>query len=142
MTNQRSTSSRRVIIENIHRLINSWLEGHLERIDDMLDDEVVMYIPQWRDRVEGKKEFIRALQECRVRNGIKRYDESDFVVDTHGGISIAYYRFHIEYGIGNDNRSESGIDLFVFQSKRGAWKLVRRSMISSSEASVRELISF
>ena len=85
MTNQRSISSRRVIVESIHRLIHSWLEGHLERIDDMLDDEVVMYIPQWRNRVEGKKEFIRALQECRMRNSIKRYDESDFVVDTLGG---------------------------------------------------------
>ena len=97
----------------------------------MIDDKVVMYIPQWRHRVEGKKEFIQALQECRRRSNIRRYDESDFVVDTHGAISVAYCRFHIECESESDNRSRSGIDLFVFENKGGTWKLVRRSMLFS-----------
>jgi ketosteroid isomerase-like protein len=128
---RRSMSNRKVIIESIHTLIHSWLEGQLERVLDMIDDNIVMYIPQWRNRIEGKKEFVRALEECRRRSNIRRYDESDFVVDTHDGVSIAYYRFHIEHTIRNEKRSESGIDLLVFQKKEGTWKLVRRSMLCS-----------
>jgi ketosteroid isomerase-like protein len=128
---RRSISNRKVVIESIHTLIHSWLEGQLERVLDMIDDNVVMYIPQWRSRIEGKKEFVRALEKYRRRSNIRRYDESDFVVDTHDGVSIAYYRFHIEHTIKSERRSESGIDLLVFQKKGGAWKLVRRSMLCS-----------
>lgn len=131
MAKRRATLNRKVIIENIHRVIRCWLEGQLSCIADMIDDNVVMYIPQWRNRVEGKKEFFRALQECRIRSNIKRYDESDFVVDAHDGIAVAHYRFHMEYTIASDTRSESGIDLFVFQNKDGTWKLVRRSVLFS-----------
>jgi hypothetical protein len=37
----------------------------------------------------------------------------------------------MEYTIASDTRSESGIDLFVFQNKDGTWKLVRRSVLFS-----------
>lgn len=129
----RSMSNRNVIVQTIHTMIRSWLEGDIKRITDIIDEEVVMYCPQSGDRVVGKRAFTRALEEFRRHTDITRYDESDFMVDTRGGISVATYHFHIEYATGNDNVSESGIDLLVFQRKGATWKLVRRSMLPSHQ---------
>ncbi len=133
MTDHPTTSSRKVIIENIHRLLYYWLEGRLERIADMIDDDVVMYLAQSGFRVEGKSEFVRVLHKYLRDRTIRRYDESDFAVETEGAISIAHYRYQMDYILANETRLESGIDLFVFRNIGGVWKLVRRSMLPSRQ---------
>jgi hypothetical protein len=129
MNTRHGTSNANVITESFHRFIRAWLDGSPERIADMIDEGIVMSIPQSSNWVRGKEEFFRALQEYRLQRCITKFDESDVVVDTEGALSVVSYRFQIEYAHVDRNVSESGIDLLVFQNKGGAWKLVRRSML-------------
>jgi hypothetical protein len=127
----RSISVRKEIIDNVRTIIHFWLEGRLERLTDMIDDTIVMYLPHCPRRFEGKKAFFQALREYTEQTTIRRYDQSHFGVETHDGVSIAHYRFHMDYVTKNVNRSESGIDLFVFHFKDGGWRLVRRSVLAT-----------
>ena len=124
-------SRRKLITECIQKVIRFWLEGDLKSVANMIDEEVVMYIPYCHSRIVGRRDFLEVLGEFQRRSHIRRFDESDFVVDTHGDLAVAHYRFHIEYEIGKEEHSESGIDLFVFQKRVGTWKIVRRQMLCS-----------
>lgn len=132
MSRLRLNSTSNTIEEIIHKMILSWLEGHAEDIYGMLDDDVVMYVPQCRDRIVGKERFIAVLRNIQEQSNIKKYDEHDFTVTTREGVAIAHYRFRIDYEINGNKRCESGIDFLIFAEKAGSWRLVRRSVILSS----------
>ena len=129
----RSTLTQKIIINIIHQMNLFWLDGRIEDIYGMLDDEVVMYLPQCRNRIEGKKDFITALQNTREQRNVKRYDELDYKVNTSKGVSIATYCFVIDYEFNHEQHSQSGIDCLVFVNKNESWQLVRRSVIVSGE---------
>jgi hypothetical protein len=126
-----SISSQEAIIETIHQMNLHWLEGSIEDISEMLDEEIVMYLPRGQVRVVGRKDFVAALQHVRKNLNITRCDELDYSVRTCDGISIAHYTSKIDYEMPGGTRSESGIDFLVFVDKEGSWRLIRRSVIVS-----------
>ena len=64
---------------------------------------------------------------------VRKFIESDFVIDIWGDVALASYNFEIDYEMRGEELSDSGRDLFLFLREGGRWRALWRTVLPQDE---------
>jgi ketosteroid isomerase-like protein len=116
------------------RLINeAWTSGSPDAMRRVLDPDVVFVRPRFVGRETGSEAAIGSYREFISRAQMRRYAESDLVIDVRGHTAVATYRWEVDYRMGELDHHETGRDLFVLERSGSGWKLVWRLLLPDTE---------
>ena len=119
--------------EAVRRINASWLEGHYERLDELLHDRVVVAGPDGTRYGEGKEAVVESYRDFGRRATISEFRESDGKVNVYDTVAVVSYRFDIEYAIDGQSSREAGREVMVLEKHDGRWLAVWR-MVSAQAA--------
>ena len=122
--------SQRESAERVMRLINgAWLRGRIEDLEPVLHADVVMLLPGWTGRVQGKQEFLAGFRDFLQSSKIHEFNEQDLQVDAAGSAAVITFRFEMVYERDGARFRSTGRDLWVFQKQGTGWVAVWRTML-------------
>lgn len=123
--------ARAEVAETLRRLSAAWRERRYEELSSLFDENVVMALPGFADRVKGRDALVASYREFMDRATILEYREEPPTVDVWGDSAVAMYRWHMAWAAGGDAERASGHDVFVFTRGSGAeppWRAVWRTL--------------
>jgi hypothetical protein len=108
------------VLEIVRAINDCWLEGRYDELRTHFAEEMVLAMPGFEDRVEGREAIV---------DSYRQFGESVI-----GPTAVATASFEIEYVLGGATYREAGTDLLVLQRNAGTWRVVWRTvMVSTSE---------
>jgi ketosteroid isomerase-like protein len=119
--------------ETVRRINAAWLEGHPERLTELLHDRVVIVGPDGMRYGEGKEAVVESYRSFSQQATISDYRESDGKIDVYNTVAVVSYRFDIDYTIEGKSSRENGRDLFVLEKQDGRWLAVWRMVTAQGE---------
>ena len=116
------------------RLINkAWLDGRVEDLAPMVHSEIVMVIPGFAGRIQGREDFLAGFRDFRQNAAIQEFREHDHQVDVAGDTAVVTFRYDMIYERSGERYRSTGRDLWVFQKQNSAWIAVWRTMLDMEE---------
>ena len=126
--------SQRESAELAMRQINAaWLRGKVDDLAPLLHGDIVMVLPGWTGRVEGKQEFLAGFRDFLQSSKIHEFDEQDFRADVFGSAAVITFRYQMLYERDSVRFRATGRDLWVFQNQGTGWIAVWRTMLDLEE---------
>jgi ketosteroid isomerase-like protein len=126
--------SPRESVELAMRQINdTWLRGRIEDLAHLVHGEIVVVLPGWAGRVEGKQQFLAGFRDFLQSSKIHEFNEDDLQVDIAGKAAVVTFRFEMVYERDGARFRSAGRDLWVFQSQGAGWIAVWRTMLDVEE---------
>ena len=126
--------SQRESAELAMRQINAaWLNGRIEDVTPLLHTDIVMVLPGWSGRVEGKQEFLAGFRDFLQSSKIHEFHDQDLQVDVAGGAAVVTFRYEMLYERDGARFRATGRDLWVFQNQGTGWIAVWRTMLDLEE---------
>lgn len=130
MTEQSQRESADLAMRQINA---AWLRGRDEDLGPLLHDGIVMVLPGWAGRVEGKQEFLAGFRDFLQSSKIHEFDEQDFRADVVGTTAVVTFRYEMLYERDSARFRATGRDLWVFQNQGTGWIAVWRTMLDLEE---------
>jgi len=116
------------------RLINRvWLDGRVEDLAEMVHPEIVMVLPDFSGRIQGREDFLAGFRDFRQNALIQEFREHDLHVDVAGDTAAVTFRYDIFYARSGQRYRATGRDLWVFQKHGKGWIAVWRAMLDMEE---------
>lgn len=126
--------SQRESAELAMRQINAaWLRGKVDDLAPLLHSNIVMVLPGWSGRVEGKQGFLAGFRDFFQSSKIHEFNEQDFRADVVGSAAVITFRYEMLYERHGDRFRSTGRDLWVFQNQGDSWIAVWRTMLDLEE---------
>lgn len=120
-------------LEEINR---AWLEGRPRDLAPLLHPAVVMALPGFAGRVEGRDAFVAGFVDFTENAELIDYAEAGLQVDVTGDTAVATYTFEMVYERSGGRYRSTGRDLWVFARQGDTWLAVWRAMLDLAEQSV------
>lgn len=116
------------------RQINrAWLDGRVEDLTPWLLPEIIMVLPGFSGRIQGRDAFLAGFADfCRSAT-IHGFREDDLQVDVAGDTAVATFRYEMVYERSAARYRATGRDLWVFQQCGGEWLAAWRTMLDLQE---------
>ena len=124
---------RESVTATMRRINQAWLDGQVERLAPMLHPEVVMVLPGFNGRIEGRESFLAGFRDFCQNATIHEFRERDHHVDIAGDVAVVTFRYEMIYERSAERYRSTGRDLWVFHNKDGAWIAVWRTMLDVKE---------
>lgn len=129
-----SAADRTAVASTLARLSAAWQNRHYEELAISLDERVVMSLPGFGGRVEGREALIESYREFMDRVTLTHYEEEPPAIDVFGNTAIASVRWKMDWITGGADNSAAGHDLFVLHGARESagrndWRIVWRTMM-------------
>ena len=118
------------------RAINrAWLDGRVEDIAPMVHADIVIALPGFAGRVQGREAFLAGFRDFCESATIHEFREQDGRVDVDiaGDIAVATFGYEMVYERAGQRYRVTGRDLWVFERQGGAWIAVWRAMLDMDE---------
>ena len=116
------------------RQINqAWLHGQVEDLAPRVHSEIVMVLPDFAGRIQGREDFLAGFRDFRQNATIQEFREHDHQVDVAGDTAVIAFRYDMVYERSGKRYRARGRDLWVFQKQGGAWIAVWRAMLDMEE---------
>lgn len=116
------------------RQINrAWLDGKIEEMAPMAHPEIVMVIPGFAARVQGREAFLAGFRDFRQNATVHEFREGDLQVDVAGETAVVTFRYEMIYERSAKRYRATGRDLWVFQRECRSWIAVWRAMLEMEE---------
>lgn len=130
MTEQSQRESAELAMRQIN---DAWLRGRVEDLAPVLHADIVMVLPGWVGRVEGKQEFLAGFREFLQSSKIHEFNEQDLQVDVAGSAAVVTFRYEMVYERDSARFRATGRDLWVFENQGASWIAVWRTMLDVEE---------
>jgi ketosteroid isomerase-like protein len=116
------------VLDEINR---AWTEGRASDLVESFDENVVMVLPGFDARIEGRD----ALFEDFCRNArLLGFEESDRQVDVRDSTAVANFAYVVRYERDGNAYHATGRDLWIFHRfDDGQWRAVWRTMLDVEE---------
>jgi ketosteroid isomerase-like protein len=116
------------------RLINRvWLDGRVEDLAEMVHPEIVMVLPDFSGKIQGREDFLAGFRDFRQNALIQEFREHDLHVDVAGDTAVVTFRYDMLYERSGKRYRSTGRDLWVFQKQGREWIAVWRAMLDMEE---------
>lgn len=126
-------SNRDAVVDALQRINRTWLEGRPRELVPLLHPAVVMVLPGFRGRIEGRDAFIGGFVEFCENAAMEEYAESDLQIDITDQTAVATYSFEMLYERDGNRYHSTGRDLWVFTRRQDSWLAVWRTMFDLTE---------
>jgi hypothetical protein len=118
------------VVEIIRAINDCWLGGRYEDLDRYFHESMVVAMPGFEKRVEGREAIVASYREFGESAAVRRFETGTPYVDVVGATAVSTTRFEIDYELAGEEYVESGTDLLVFQEAGGEWRVVWRTVIT------------
>lgn len=112
---------------------DAWLTGRVEDLAPLVHPEIVMVLPDFAGKIQGREEFLAGFRDFCQNAAIQEFQEHDRQLDIAGDTAVITFRYDMLYERSGDRYRANGRDLWVFQKHGGAWIAVWRAMIAMEE---------
>ncbi|HEY7212839.1 MAG TPA: nuclear transport factor 2 family protein [Bryobacteraceae bacterium] len=116
-----------------HRINQLWLTGHVDDLAPLVHAQVVMAVPGFGARIQGREQFLAGFRDFCDNAKIEEFRESDEQVDLAGNTAIVTFRFEMIYERASERYRTTGRDFWVFQNQDSKWLAVWRTMLDMEE---------
>jgi len=115
------------------RINESWLAKRVEDLGPLLDEHIVMILPGFAGRVQGRDTLLAGFRDFCDNAQVHEYTEDDTQIDVAGGTGVVTFRYQMVYERGGRKYRATGRDLWVFARRATEWIAVWRAMLEASE---------
>lgn len=120
-------------VATMRRINRAWLDGQVEDLAPMVHPEIVMVLPGFAGRIQGREEFLAGFRDFCQNARIHEFREHDHQVDVAGDMAVVTFRYEMVYERSGERFRATGRDLWVFQSQGRSWIAVWRTMFDTEE---------
>jgi ketosteroid isomerase-like protein len=117
----------------IRRINQAWLDGRVEDLAPLVHPEIVIAVPGFAARVQGRDQFLAGFRDFCQNATIQQFREHDEQVDVAGDTAVVTFRYEMVYERSGERYHASGRDLWVFQNQAETWIAVWRAMLEMDE---------
>jgi hypothetical protein len=111
----------------------TWLHGRVEELAPMVHPEIVMVLPDFAGKVQGREHFLAGFRDFCQSATIQEFREHDQQADVAADTAVITFRYEMVYERSGERYRVTGRDLWVFQQQNGAWIAVWRAMLEMKE---------
>jgi hypothetical protein len=132
-------NDRAAVSKTLQRLGEAWRERRYDDLRSLLDEHVVMVLPGFGGRLEGRAALVESYREFMERSILKRYVEAAPAIDLFHDTAIATFGWEMEWNTHGVDNTAAGHELWIFtrgtdRNDSVQWRAVWRMMILSSAA--------
>ncbi len=133
MLDEAKRESAAAAMRHINR---AWLAGQVQDIAALLHPEIVMVLPDFAGRVQGREELLAGFQNFCRNATIREFRDHDQQIDVAGEAAVITFRYEMVYERSGGRYRSTGRDLWVFQKQETGWIAVWRTMLDVEESPV------
>jgi hypothetical protein len=123
----------RGLLDRLEAINAAWREGRPRDMGPFLHVDVIMRVPGWAGRVQGREAFMDGFVDFCDNARLLRYEEAEPTVDVVAGTGLVSYAFSMEYELDGQRYLSTGRDLWAFQRETGEWLAVWRTMLDLTD---------
>jgi len=131
MTNQAVSD---VVVESMNRINQAWLAGRIDDMAPMIHPDVIMVVPGFAGRAQGRDPFLKGFREFYQSATIHEFRETERAVDVVGDTAVVSFLFAMVYERNGGRYRATGRDFWVFHREGAEWVAVWRTMFDLDEA--------
>ncbi|MBV9199360.1 MAG: nuclear transport factor 2 family protein [Alphaproteobacteria bacterium] len=131
-------AEQEAVLAMMHRINQAWLDGRLEDLGPMVHPQIVMVLPGFAGRIEGREEFLGGFKDFCENAKVHDFSVHNQQADIAGGTAVVTFRYEMVYERSGERYRSRGRDLWVFQSEESGWKAVWRMMFDAEEEAERD----
>ncbi len=121
-------------VSAVMRQINqAWLAGRVDDLAPFVHPEIVMVLPGFSGRVQGRETLLAGFREFCQNSQIHEFNELGQQVDVVGETAVVSFRYEMVYEQNAKRSRAAGRDLWVFEQEDSAWLAVWRTMLETEE---------
>lgn len=115
------------------RINRAWLGGTIQDLSLLVHPQIVMVLPGFAARVQGRDAFLAGFQDFCSNATVLEFNEHDRQVDVAGETAVISFRYEMVYERASTRSRAMGRDLWVFEGGREGWVAVWRAMLDVQE---------
>jgi hypothetical protein len=123
------------VLTAIQRINRVWLDGKVDALAPMVDPDIVMVLPGFADRIQGREQFLAGFRDFCENAQVHEFHDHDYASDVVGATAVVTFRFDMIYQRSGERYRSTGRDLWVFRGQDNAWIAVWRTMLEVQEQS-------
>ncbi|HUK91539.1 MAG TPA: nuclear transport factor 2 family protein [Blastocatellia bacterium] len=117
----------------IKKINEAWLTGDLPLLESALHPEVVMVLPDFAGRMQGREQLVAGFRDFVDNAVVHKFHDHDAQVDVVGNTAVVSFQFEMVYERDGARYRSTGRDLWVLQKEDAAWVAVWRTMLDLKE---------
>ena len=121
------------VVETMNRINQAWLGGRIDDMAPMIHQDVVMVIPGFSGRTQGRDQFLKGFREFYQSATIHEFRETERAVDVVGDTAVVSFLFAMVYERNGGRYRATGRDFWVFHREAAEWVAVWRTMFDLDE---------
>jgi len=116
----------------IDQINRAWLHGRAADLEPLLHPQIVMVLPGFSGRSQGREAFLAGFEDFCQGAKIEQFRELDRQVEEIGSTAVVTFRYEMTYS--RDRRYRcTGRDIWVLAADAGVWLAVWRTMLELEE---------
>jgi ketosteroid isomerase-like protein len=121
------------VVAAMRQITQAWLDGRVDDLAPLVHPEIVMVLPGFVGRMQGREGFVAGFRDFAQNAAIHEFREHDQQVDVAGDTAVVSLRYEMVYERSSARYRVTGRDLWVFQLRSGQWLAVWRTMLDLEE---------
>jgi hypothetical protein len=117
-------------LRNINRL---WIDGRVDALAEFVHSDVVMMLPDFTGRVNGREDFLTGFRDFCANARIHKFEDDSYVTDLIGDTAVITFHYEMTYERSGEQYRATGRDLWIFREMAGNWIAVWRAMLDLDE---------
>lgn len=128
-TNERQEAA----LQSLLRINRIWLDGQVEALAALVDADVVMVLPGFAGRVQGREAFLAGFRDFCANAQVHEFHDHGYDTDVIGDTAVITFQYTMIYKRSGERYRATGRDLWVFRDRDGNWIAVWRAMLELHE---------
>lgn len=127
------TEDREQVAELVEQINATWIEGRPQDLGPFLHDDVVMALPGFSGRVQGKEALVASFVDFVDKARLLEFVQQDLQIDVVDDVAVASFAFEFTYERQGRHFRGGGRDLWTFERHDDSWIVVWRAMLDVTE---------
>jgi len=120
----------------LDRINDAWTGGRPRDIGPVVHESIVMVLPDFQGRLEGRQTFVNGFVDFCEHARIVSFRQQDRQIDVVGSTAVVSFGFDILYERGGVKYRSTGRDFWVFEHAGETWLAVWRTMLDVQETRI------
>jgi hypothetical protein len=124
---------REAALQALLRINRAWLDGQVEALAALVDANIVMALPGFTGRVQGREEFLEGFRDFCANAQVHEFHDHGYDTDVIEDTAVISFQYEMIYERSGERYRATGRDLWVFRDRDGSWIAVWRAMLEVEE---------
>ena len=122
------------VFEFVTALNQAWLDGNARGLRSRVDAQVIVDLPGFRGRVQGRDAVVTSYLEFHANTSERRFKARDWHVDVFADTAVVRYRYSIAYVLTGEAHQDDGTEVLVLVRTKKRWYVVWRTLTVDASA--------